>query len=104
MQDVRQLFLQPQVIAPAELPVLTWKTPDEEGLVQWLCHEKQFSEERVRGAVAKMVASKGKANQNRLESFFKVRAPTHTWCHLTSGISRKALWHTNASGAYVTCI
>lgn len=72
MQEVRQLFLQPEVIAPADLPALAWKPPDEEGLVQWLCHEKQFSEERVRGAVAKMVAAKGKANQNRLESFFRV--------------------------------
>jgi hypothetical protein len=72
VQQVRQLFVNPEVIHADEMPALVWKAPDEEALVQWLVHEKQFSEERVRSAVAKMVAAKGKATQNRLESFFKV--------------------------------
>ena len=47
--------------------------PDEEGLVKFLCEEKNFSEERVRGGIKKILASKSKAKQGRLDSFFKVK-------------------------------
>jgi hypothetical protein len=70
---VRKLFTDPEVKPASEVSNLTWKPADLEGLVQYLVHEKQFSEERVRSAVDKMNAAKGKASQNRLESFFKVR-------------------------------
>ena len=70
---MRQLFLEPEVLPAENIGNLVWKAPDEEALVAWLVHEKQFSEERVRGAIAKMVAAKGKATQNRMESFFQVR-------------------------------
>ncbi len=39
---------------------------------QYLVHEKNFSEDRVRKTIARIVANKGKANQGRLESFFSV--------------------------------
>lgn len=68
--------MEPQVTPASDLD-LTWKPVDAEGLVAYLVHEKQFSEERVRSAVDKMNAAKGKASQNRLESFFKVRSPFH---------------------------
>jgi hypothetical protein len=55
------------------MEALTWKPADMDGLVAYLVNEKQFSEERVRSAVEKMNAARGKATQNRLESFFKVR-------------------------------
>jgi hypothetical protein len=32
---------------------LEWKEPDEEGLVQFLCKEKGFNEERVRVLLAR---------------------------------------------------
>lgn len=72
VQEVRKLFVEPEVTPPSELTNLAWKPADLDGLVQYLVHEKQFSEERVRSAVEKMNAAKGKASQNRLESFFKV--------------------------------
>lgn len=74
MQEVRELFRKPEVLGKEELPPLVWKAPDEDALVQWLVRDKQFAEDRVRSAVAKMNAAKHKASQNRLESFFKVRA------------------------------
>jgi flap endonuclease-1 len=40
--------------------------------------EKTFNEERVRKSVEKIRASKGKANQNRLESFFGAGTVTHS--------------------------
>lgn len=72
VQEVRKLFVEPKVTPVSELTNLTWKPADLDGLVQYLVHDKQFSEERVRSAVEKMNAAKGKASQNRLESFFKV--------------------------------
>ena len=72
VQEVRKLFVEPEVTRPSELTSLAWKPADLDGLVQYLVHEKQFPEERVRSAVEKMNAAKGKASQNRLESFFKV--------------------------------
>ena len=75
---MRRLFVEPEVQQAADMPALAWKAPDEDALVAWLCHEKQFSEERVRSAIAKMAAAKGKANQNRMESFFKVRRDSAT--------------------------
>lgn len=72
VQAVRKLFVEPEVTQASELTNLTWKAPDLDGLVAYLVHDKQFSEERVRSAVDKMNSAKGKSSQNRLESFFKV--------------------------------
>lgn len=73
LQEARQLFKAPDVLDKDKMPALNWKAPDVDGLVGYLCHEKQFSEERVRSAIDKMAAAKSKANQNRMESFFKVQ-------------------------------
>lgn len=73
MQEVRQLFKTPEVFDKDNMPALNWKAPDVDALVDFLCNEKQFSEERVRSSIEKMAAAKNKANQNRMESFFKVR-------------------------------
>ena len=69
-QEARQLFLNPEVVDVASLPEFKWTPPDEEGLVAFLVGEKTFAEDRVRKAIEKIKASKGKASQNRLESFF----------------------------------
>lgn len=85
LQEVRALFKKPEVIDPSEMEALVWKPADLDGLVAYLVHDKQFSEERVRSAVDKMNAAKGKATQNRLESFFKVRDERCAWfCPLQS--------------------
>lgn len=70
-QEVRELFRKPVVTGASELD-LQWKAPDIEGLVTFLVHDKQFSEERVRSAIEKINAARGKATQGRMESFFKV--------------------------------
>eukprot|EP01025_Chloroclados_australasicus_P065728 TRINITY_DN8959_c0_g1_i1.p3 TRINITY_DN8959_c0_g1~~TRINITY_DN8959_c0_g1_i1.p3 ORF type:complete len:159 (-),score=27.03 TRINITY_DN8959_c0_g1_i1:502-978(-) len=73
IEAVRELFVKPEVLPEddpnASKPV--WKAPDLDGLVAYLVHEKQFSEERVRSTVDKVIAARGKSTQNRLESFFK---------------------------------
>lgn len=76
-KESRAFFHEPEVKPLSELPVFKWGVPDEEGLVQFLVHEKMFSEEKVRKAVKRVVDSRGKATQSRMESFFQVmpRAP-----------------------------
>lgn len=71
VQEARQLFKSPDVLDKDTMPALVWKAPDVDGLIEFLCREKQFSEERVRSSIDKMAAAKNKANQNRMESFFK---------------------------------
>lgn len=45
------------------VPALKWGDCDEEGLVTYLVGEKNFSEERVRSAIRKLNANKGKSSQ-----------------------------------------
>ena len=76
--EARQLFLEPEVVNCAELPEFKWTPPDEEGLVQFMVHEKTFDEARIRKSIEKLKACKGKASQNRLESFFGMPVVTQS--------------------------
>ncbi|KAH8290633.1 hypothetical protein KR054_004643 [Drosophila jambulina] len=66
----RELFIEPEV-ANAEAIDLKWTEPDEEGLVKFLCGDRQFNEERVRSGAKKLLKSKQAQTQVRLDSFFK---------------------------------
>lgn len=50
-QRIREIFLHPKVRADYKLE---WKELDMEGVVDFLCREKDFSEDRVRKALEKM--------------------------------------------------
>jgi flap endonuclease-1 len=70
--DARALFFEPDV-RQADHPEcdFKWEAPDVEGLVQFLVGEKGFSEDRVRGAAAKLTKNLKSSQQARLEGFFK---------------------------------
>ncbi|KOS17964.1 Flap endonuclease 1 [Escovopsis weberi] len=70
--DARALFFEPDVRA-ADDPLcdFKWEKPDIEGLVQFLVTEKGFSEDRVRGAGARLEKNLKSSQQARLEGFFK---------------------------------
>lgn len=51
---------------------LKWNDPDEEGLVKFLCGDKQFNEERVRNGAKKLLKARHIGTQGRIDSFFKV--------------------------------
>lgn len=59
-----------QVTDPEEID-LKWTDPDEEGLLQYLVHEKKFNEERVRKGIEKLKKARTSAVQGRLDGFFK---------------------------------
>eukprot|EP00241_Pyramimonas_parkeae_P019019 CAMPEP_0114292640 /NCGR_PEP_ID=MMETSP0059-20121206/9172_1 /TAXON_ID=36894 /ORGANISM="Pyramimonas parkeae, Strain CCMP726" /LENGTH=386 /DNA_ID=CAMNT_0001414307 /DNA_START=15 /DNA_END=1175 /DNA_ORIENTATION=- len=69
-QEARQLFREPQVLAPQDVPDMKWTLPDEEGLIQFMVNEQNFNLERVKANIEKLKGAKGKSSQGRLESFF----------------------------------
>lgn len=73
----RQLFVTPDIQDASEVD-LKWTEPDEEGLVKFLCGDRQFSEDRVRSGAKKILKSKTSQTQGRLDSFFKVLPSTGT--------------------------
>uniref|UniRef100_A0A3P9GYZ1 Flap endonuclease 1 n=1 Tax=Oryzias latipes TaxID=8090 RepID=A0A3P9GYZ1_ORYLA len=70
-KEARGLFLKPEVVDCSSVE-LKWNEPDEEGLVQFMCNEKQFSEDRIRNGCKKIVKSRQGSTQGRLDSFFTV--------------------------------
>ena len=69
-RDARRLFQTPEVTSGSELDV---KMPDvdEEGLVQFMVHEKGFAEDRIRNGAKKLLKARSGTQQIRLDSFFK---------------------------------
>lgn len=76
-EDARELFFTPDVRA-ADDPLcdFKWDKPDMEGLVQFLVHEKGFSEDRVRAGGARLEKNLRSSQQARIEGFFKVLPKT----------------------------
>lgn len=82
-ERARELFKTPEVADPNEIE-LKWVDPDEEGLVKFLCGDRQFNEERIRAGAKRLLKSKSTGTQGRLDSFFKVLPSTG------QGVKRKA--------------
>lgn len=74
-KEARELFLKPDVTDPEKID-LKWIEPDEEGIIEFMCKDKGFSEERMRNGVKKIVKARNTGTQVRLDSFFKVTSTT----------------------------
>ena len=67
-QKIRDLFLKPKVTDNYKLE---WKTPNVEGVVDFLCRERDFSEDRVRSSLRRMAEGiKEAKSKTTLESWF----------------------------------
>jgi flap endonuclease-1 len=67
-QRIREIFLHPEVTDHYRL---VWKEPDTKGVIDFLCRERDFSEERVQKALDKMAEGIGKIKGKvTLEEFF----------------------------------
>jgi flap endonuclease-1 len=65
---IRAIFLHPEVTNNYKLE---WKTPDVEGIVRFMCGEKEFLEERIRKSVERMLeGSKKQKSKTSLEKWF----------------------------------
>jgi len=68
-QRIREIFLNPKITDNYQL---RWREPDVEGVVNFMCGERDFSEDRVRKALEKMATGIKKAKGKvTLESFFQ---------------------------------
>ncbi|MCW4023519.1 MAG: flap endonuclease-1 [Candidatus Bathyarchaeota archaeon] len=66
--EIREIFLHPQVTDKYEL---NWKDPNVEGIIDFLCHQKDFSEERVKKSLDKMMeGSKKQKGKTSLDKWF----------------------------------
>ncbi|KAL4705716.1 hypothetical protein ACJJTC_019779 [Scirpophaga incertulas] len=74
-KNARRLFLEPEVADPNTIE-LKWTDPDEEGLVKFLCGDRQFNEDRVRNGAKKLQKARSGTTQGRLDGFFKVLSTT----------------------------
>uniref|UniRef100_A0A7S0ZF90 Flap endonuclease 1 n=1 Tax=Timspurckia oligopyrenoides TaxID=708627 RepID=A0A7S0ZF90_9RHOD len=70
IDEVRELFKNAEVVPCSDIQ-LKWKAPDEEGLIELLVNQNQFSETNIRNGIKKLNASRTKGNQGRLDGFFK---------------------------------
>ncbi|KAI5631761.1 XPG i-region domain-containing protein [Phthorimaea operculella] len=71
-EQARRLFLEPEVDDASKIE-LKWSDPDEEGLVKFLCGDRQFNEERVRNGAKKLMKARSTTTQGRLDGFFTVK-------------------------------
>ncbi|OBZ68706.1 Flap endonuclease 1-A [Grifola frondosa] len=74
-EQAKAIFQKPDV-TPADELELEWKSPDMEGLVDFLVKEKGFNEERVRKGAEKLTKFLSAKQQGRLDGFFSVTAKT----------------------------
>lgn len=93
---VRRLFLEPEVADCSDLE-LTWKEPDEEGLVEFLAKDKNFSEDRVRSGAAKLRNARRIRTQTRIDAFFQCNTVTSIKRPIQS--NEKAKLASNKKGA-----
>jgi flap endonuclease-1 len=67
--QIKEIFLHPKVTDSYEIK---WEEPDVEGVIAFLCHERDFSEDRVRNALEKMQKGIGKLKgKTTLEKWFR---------------------------------
>jgi len=64
-ESIRDIFLNPKVISP---PPFSWNDIDEDGLLNFLSKDRDFSEERIRSSIIKLTESKKKIS-NSLEKW-----------------------------------
>ncbi len=67
-QEIMDIFLKPKVTTDYHL---SWQKPDLEGVVTFLCDERDFSEKRVRSTIEKMaVAFEKQEKKTSLDKWF----------------------------------
>jgi flap endonuclease-1 len=67
-KEIQEIFLHPQV---TDNYTLEWKDPNEQGIIDFMCGEKEFGEERIKKSLERMTAgSKKQKGKVSLEKWF----------------------------------
>lgn len=74
-KQARQMFTDADVTDVSNIQ-LKWREPNEEGLIDFLCTQKEFNIDRVKKGVQRLQKAKAKSSQRRLDMFFKVKPST----------------------------
>ncbi|SCV01553.1 LAME_0G16974g1_1 [Lachancea meyersii CBS 8951] len=74
-REARELFINPDVIKGSEVD-LKWTEPQEDALIEFMCKEKGFNEERIRSGIKRLQKGLKTGVQGRLDGFFKVKPKT----------------------------
>lgn len=74
-KDARELFLNPDII-PGKDVNLKWEEPKADELIEFMCKEKGFNEERIKSGIERLRKALKVGVQKRLDSFFKVQPKT----------------------------
>ncbi|XP_041375881.1 flap endonuclease 1-like [Gigantopelta aegis] len=82
-KEARELFKSPDIKDPIDIE-LKWTDPDEENLVEYMCKQKAFSEDRIRNGIKKLTKAKQGTTQGRMDSFFSIVSTS------SSSLKRKA--------------
>jgi flap endonuclease-1 len=65
---IRDIFLNPKV---SDNYKMEWKNPERQGIIDFLCREKEFSEERIQKTLERIEAgSKKQKGKTSLEQWF----------------------------------
>ncbi|MGC8585600.1 MAG: flap endonuclease-1 [Thermoplasmata archaeon] len=67
LDEIRKIFLRPDV---TENYRVEWKDYNENGLMEFMVHEHNFSEERIRGAIEKLKVFKKVRSQKNIDQWF----------------------------------
>lgn len=73
-EEAREIFRRPDVTKGADMEI-KWEAPDVEGLVQFMCTDRGFNEDRIRKGADKLTKALAQKQQGRLDSFFTVKSP-----------------------------
>lgn len=68
IEEIKNIFLSHETTEDYKLE---WKAPDEEKLLEFLCEEHDFSQERVKNALEKLRKSEEEKRQRSLDAWFK---------------------------------
>ncbi|KAF3330820.1 flap endonuclease 1 [Carex littledalei] len=76
-QEVRRLFKEPMV--SSEVPDLSWTSPDEEALLEFLVHENNFNHDRVLKGIGKIEAALKKSTPTLPAASFNPILPSQVF-------------------------
>jgi flap endonuclease-1 len=66
-KEIREIFLKPKVTNNYKLE---WKRPDKEGIIRFLCEERDFKRDRVENAIGRLEKLMSYITQRKLSEWF----------------------------------
>ena len=72
-EEARQMFLNPPTVKDLELNNLSWKSPDKQKLIRFMCEDNKFNEKYI-GDTIRLLHNLPCVNQKHIDEFFTTAA------------------------------